>query len=145
MPARYPNPLIPGFNPDPSCVLVDGVYYLITSTFEYLPAIPVYRSVDFVDWQHVGDVTIDPESAGILTGRSGMGVWAPTIRHHDGVFYVIVSVAASDRGCVVFTARPPTSPGPGVRERRSRASTASIPTSPGTTTAPPTSPIPPCA
>jgi len=104
MPASYPNPLIAGFNPDPSCVLVDGVYYLITSTFEYLPAIPVYRSTDFVDWEHVGDVTLDAESAGIVTGRSGMGVWAPTIRYRDGLFYVIVSVAASERGCVVFTA-----------------------------------------
>jgi Glycosyl hydrolases family 43 len=40
---RFPNPLIPGFNPDPSVVLADGVYYLVTSTFEYLPGIPVYR------------------------------------------------------------------------------------------------------
>ena len=39
---RFPNPLIPGFNPDPSVVLADGVYYLVTSTFEYLPGIPVY-------------------------------------------------------------------------------------------------------
>ena len=41
---RFPNPLIPGFNPDPSVVLADGVHYLVTSTFEYLPGIPVYRS-----------------------------------------------------------------------------------------------------
>jgi beta-xylosidase len=40
----FPNPLIPGFSPDPSVVLADGVYYLVTSTFEYLPGIPVYRS-----------------------------------------------------------------------------------------------------
>ena len=45
-----PNPLIPGFNPDPSCVLVDGTYYMVTSSFEYLPALPVYRSTDFVAW-----------------------------------------------------------------------------------------------
>ena len=43
---RFPNPLIPGFNPDPSVVLADGVYHLVTSTFEYLPGIPVYRSTD---------------------------------------------------------------------------------------------------
>lgn len=39
----FQNPLIPGFNPDPSVVAVDGAYYLVTSTFEYLPGIPVYR------------------------------------------------------------------------------------------------------
>jgi xylan 1,4-beta-xylosidase len=44
-----PGPLIPGFNPDPSIVLVDGWYYLVTSTFEYLPGIPVYRSANLVD------------------------------------------------------------------------------------------------
>ena len=40
------NPILPGFNPDPSVVLVDGAYYLVTSTFEYLPGMPVYRSED---------------------------------------------------------------------------------------------------
>ena len=51
-----PNPLIPGFNPDPSIVRVDGVYYLVTSTFEYLPGIPVYRSTDLVEWTQIGNV-----------------------------------------------------------------------------------------
>jgi beta-xylosidase len=40
------NPILPGFNPDPSIVRVDGVYYLVTSTFEYLPGMPIYRSSD---------------------------------------------------------------------------------------------------
>jgi beta-xylosidase len=43
-----PNPLIPGFNPDPGVALADGAYYLVTSTFEYLPGIPVYRSTDMI-------------------------------------------------------------------------------------------------
>ena len=55
----WPNPLIPGFNPDPSIVAVDGGYYLVTSTFEYLPGIPVYRSTDLVEWEHIGNV-VDP-------------------------------------------------------------------------------------
>ena len=55
-----PNPLIPGFNPDPSVVLADGVYYLVTSTFEYLPGIPVYRSTDLARWTHIGNVVTRP-------------------------------------------------------------------------------------
>ena len=43
---RFPNPLIPGFNPDPSVVLADGVYYLVSSTFEYRPGIPVSHPAD---------------------------------------------------------------------------------------------------
>ena len=106
----FPNPLLPGFNPDPSVVAVDGAYYLVTSTFEYLPGIPVYRSTDLADWTHIGNVATRPGQAGVADVPTGGGVWAPTIRHRDGVFYVIVTVAMSPRGCVVFTATDPAGP-----------------------------------
>lgn len=104
-----PNPLVPGFNPDPSVVLVDGVYYVVTSTFEYLPGIPVYSSTDLVDWTHVGDVITRPEQGELETVPTGLGVWAPTIRYRDGLFHVIVTIAGG-RGCVVFTAERPEGP-----------------------------------
>ena len=106
----FPNPLLPGFNPDPSIVLADGTYYLVTSTFEYLPGIPVYRSTDLVGWTHVGNVATRPEQVGVKDVATGGGVWAPTIRYRDGVFYVIVTIAMSPRGCVVFTATDPAGP-----------------------------------
>jgi xylan 1,4-beta-xylosidase len=105
-----PNPLIPGFSPDPSIVLADGAYYLVTSTFEYLPGIPVYRSTDLAAWRHIGHVAARPEQAGVADVPTGGGVWAPTIRYHEGVFYVIVTIAMSSRGCVVFTATDPAGP-----------------------------------
>jgi len=105
-----PNPLISGFNPDPSITLADGAYYLVTSTFEYLPGIPVYRSTDLVTWTHIGNVATRPEQVSVETVPTGGGVWAPTIRYHDGVFYVIVTVAMSPCGCVVFTATDPAGP-----------------------------------
>ncbi len=105
-----PNPLISGFNPDPSVTLADGTYYLVTSTFEYLPGIPVYRSTDLVTWTHMGNVATRPEQVSMDNVPTGGGVWAPTIRYHDGVFYVIVTVAMSPRGCVVFTATDPAGP-----------------------------------
>ena len=80
----FPNPLLPGFNPDPSVVAVDGVYYLVTSTFEYLPGIPVYRSTDLTDWTHIGNVATRPEQARVSGVPTGGGVWAPTIRYRDG-------------------------------------------------------------
>ena len=107
---RWPNPLVPGFNPDPSVVLVDGVYWLVTSTFEYLPGLPVYRSADLVEWTHVGNVASRPEQVEVADAPTGGGVWAPTIRHHDGTFYVIVTIAMSPKGCVVFTATDPAGP-----------------------------------
>jgi len=138
---RVPNPLIPGFSPDPSVVLADGAYYLVTSTFEYLPGIPVYRSTDLLTWTHIGNVATRPEHAGVdevVTG--GGGVWAPTIRYRDGVFYVIVTIAMTPRGCVVFTATNPAGPwSDGVTIDGVAAST---PTWRGTTTARRTSPSP---
>lgn len=108
--SALPNPLIPGFNPDPSIVLVDGTYYVVTSTFEYLPGMPVYRSTDLVSWQQIGNVATREAQTGVGDAPTNLGVWAPTIRHRDGVFYVIVTIAAGARGCVVFTAEDPAGP-----------------------------------
>lgn len=98
------NPVLPGFHPDPSIVGVDGVYYLVTSTFEYLPALPVYRSEDLESWELIGHVATRDEQVSIARSPTPGGVWAPTIRHHDGRFHLIVSVMFNARGCVVFTA-----------------------------------------
>jgi hypothetical protein len=105
-----PNPLLPGFNPDPSIVRVDGVYYLVTSTFEYLPGLPVHRSTDLVTWELIGNVATRPEQVALEDVPTPGGVWAPTIRYRDGVFYVIVTVMLGGRGCVVFTATDPAGP-----------------------------------
>lgn len=102
-----PNPLISGFNPDPSIVKGADAYYLVTSTFEYLPGLPVYRSEDMVTWEHVANVATREAQTGVGNAPTGLGVWAPTIRFHDGLYYVIVAIAAGDRGCVVFTAEDP--------------------------------------
>ncbi|WP_436535478.1 family 43 glycosylhydrolase [Actinoplanes sp. HUAS TT8] len=109
MPA-LPSPLLPGFHPDPSAVLVDGVHYVVTSTFEYLPGLPIYSSHDLITWEHIGNVATRPEQLGIEDTASGLGVWAPTLRHHDGRFHLIVIVTGSPRGCVVFTAEDAAGP-----------------------------------
>jgi len=75
--SRGPNPLVPGFNPDPSIVLADDAYYLVTSSFEYLPGIPVYRSTDLVEWEQIGNVATRPEQLQIGDVPTGLGVWAP--------------------------------------------------------------------
>ena len=101
---RLPYPLVPGFNPDPSVVLVDGTYYLVTSSFEYLPGLALYASSDFETWRHIGNVATDDEQTRLARVPTGLGVWAPTIRHHDGRFHVIVSIPGSGRRCVVYSA-----------------------------------------
>jgi len=105
---KYPNPLIPGFNPDPSIVRVGDDYYLATSTFEYLPGIPVYHSKDLIDWALIGHVAT---RTGQLAPNAptNLGAWAPTIRFRDGVFYVVVTDAMG-RGTLIFTATNPAGP-----------------------------------
>ena len=104
-----PNPLIPGFNPDPSVVRVGDDYYVCTSTFEYLPGLPIYHSKDMIHWETIGHVVTTEHQLASANIPTNGGAWAPTIRHHDGVFYVVVTDAMG-RGTLVFTATNPAGP-----------------------------------
>jgi beta-xylosidase len=97
------NPLLNGFHPDPSVVAVDGVYYLATSSFEYLPGIPIHRSTDFETWELIGHVATRPGQLAVESVPTAGGAWAPTIRHRDGVFHLVVTDAMG-RGTLHFTA-----------------------------------------
>ncbi|KAI9150554.1 Non-reducing end alpha-L-arabinofuranosidase BoGH43A [Paramyrothecium foliicola] len=98
------NPIIPGFAPDPSIVLVDDTYFLIVSTFHLFPGLPIYCSKDLIHWQHIGNAVNrtsqlnldasatklkqpDPPDSETLLATGGL--YAPTIRYHDAKFYVV--------------------------------------------------------
>jgi xylan 1,4-beta-xylosidase len=104
-----PNPLISGFNPDPSIVKVGDDYYLATSTFEYLPGLPIYHSTDLVTWTQIGNVVEREGQLDSWDVPTLGGAWAPTIRFHDGLFYLAVTDAMG-RGTLVFTATDPAGP-----------------------------------
>jgi beta-xylosidase len=82
------NPILSGFNPDPSLVRVGEDYYLTTSTFEYFPGLPIYHSKDLVTWALIGHALTRPSQLNLRTGEPGSGIWAPTLRYRGGVFYV---------------------------------------------------------
>ncbi len=84
------NPIIPGFNPDPSVVRVGEDYYLATSSFSYFPGIPIYHSRDMANWEHIGYAFNRPDELPLSPGYISGGLYAPTLRYHDGLFYVIV-------------------------------------------------------
>src|SRR6478752_7423187 len=106
----HSNPIIPGFNPDPSIVSTPDGYFLVTSSFEYLPGLPIYHSKDLHSWKLIGHVATREEQVRVATVPTPGGVWAPTLRYRDGVFYLIVSVFLGGRGCVLFTATDPAGP-----------------------------------
>lgn len=98
-----PNPLLPGFNPDPSVVRVGDDFYIATSTFEYLPGIAIYHSTDFETWAHIGNVATRVGQLDVEKVPTAGGAWAPTIRHRDGVFHLVITDAFG-RGTLHFTA-----------------------------------------
>ncbi len=97
------NPLISGFHPDPSVVRVGDEWYLATSTFEYLPGIPIHRSSDFETWELIGHVATRHGQLAVEDVPTAGGAWAPTIRHRDGVFHLVITDAMG-RGMLHFTA-----------------------------------------
>lgn len=89
--AQLKNPVIGGFHPDPSVCRVGSDFYLVNSSFQYFPGVPIYHSKDLVNWQQIGNV-LDRESQLPLKGASsGGGIFAPTIRYYDGVYYMITT------------------------------------------------------
>ncbi|MFK4836673.1 glycoside hydrolase family 43 protein [Microbacterium sp. ZW T2_14] len=84
------RPILPGFHPDPSICRVGDEYYLATSSFEYFPGVPIFRSRDLVEWTQLGNVLDRPSQLNVragLTGASG-GIYAPTLRHQGGRFWM---------------------------------------------------------
>ncbi|UJP09997.1 glycoside hydrolase family 43 protein [Microbacterium sp. KUDC0406] len=108
------NPILPGCHPDPSICRAGEWYYLVTSTFEYLPGLPVLRSRDLLNWETIGHVIDRP---GMLDfdgiGSSG-GLYAPTIRHGLGLFWVVCTLVDRDDpargGDFLVTADDPAGP-----------------------------------
>ena len=85
---QFTNPVIPGFYPDPSICRVGDDYYLVTSTFEYFPGVPVFHSKDLINWRQIGHCLLSKEQLSLERSWSSGGIFAPTIRYHDGWFYM---------------------------------------------------------
>ena len=104
------NPMIPGFYPDPSIVRVEDDFYLVTSSFSFFPGVPIFHSKDLAHWEQIGHV-LDRESQLPLTYEmiSG-GIFAPTIRYHEGTFYMITTNASMQGKNFIVTAKDPKGP-----------------------------------
>ena len=101
----FKNPVISGFNPDPSICRVGDDYYLVTSTFEYFPGIPIYHSKDLVNWKHIANAITRQSQLPLETAKSSAGIWAPTIRYSGGRFYITATF--SEKGNFIISAEDP--------------------------------------
>lgn len=104
------NPILPGFYPDPSICRVGDDFYMVTSSFTYFPGVPVFHSRDLQHWEQIGHVLTRPEQLPVRNVRyiSG-GIYAPTIRYHDGLFYMITTNVGGV-GDFICTAEDPAGP-----------------------------------
>ena len=92
---KFSNPIIRGGYPDPSICKVGDTFYLVNSSFEYFPGLPIHKSKDLINWELIGyglhrksqvDSTVN-----LIDVQSNGGIHAPTIRHKDGVYYIITT------------------------------------------------------
>ena len=85
------NPILRGFNPDPSICRVGEDYYLVTSSFSYFPGVPVYHSRDLMHWERLCYALDRKEQLHVTYEDLSLGIFAPTIRWHDNTFYLIAT------------------------------------------------------
>lgn len=91
------NPILPGFNPDPCICRKGDDYYLIVSTFEWLPGLPIYHSKDLKNWEIYTHVLTDERQVDLKRLPSAKGIWAPCLTYceKEDLFYVVYGVMNS--------------------------------------------------
>ena len=100
---RYTNPVLRGFYPDPSVCYADGKYYMVCSSFQYFPGVPLFESDNLVNWTQTGYVLTRPNQVMLDKIASSGGVFAPTIRYNNGRFYMVTTNDTTHQNFYVYT------------------------------------------
>lgn len=100
---KIKNPILRGFYPDPSVCAANGKYYMVCSSFEYFPGVPLFESQDLVNWKQIGHCLTRPSQVELSGVRSSGGVFAPTIRYHQGTFYMVTNNNSYDKNFYIKT------------------------------------------
>ena len=103
------NPIIPGYHPDPSICRVGEDYYIVNSSFQYFPGVPVYHSKDLVNWDLIGNVLDRENQLPLENASSWGGIYATTIRYNEGLYYM-VTTNVTKGGNFFVTAKDPAGP-----------------------------------
>ena len=102
----FQNPIIPGFYPDPSICRVGGDYYLVNSSFEYFPGVPIFHSKDLVHWHQIGYCLTRKSQLKLDHAGASRGIFAPTIRYHNGTFYMVTTLIDTGGNFFVTATNP---------------------------------------
>ena len=109
MERKFCNPILSGFYPDPSICRVDENFYIVNSTFAYFPGIPVFHSTDLLHWKQIGNAIDRPGQLCFDGQQISRGLFAPTIRYNNGVFYILCTLI-DNGGNFIITAKDPAGP-----------------------------------
>lgn len=93
----YRNPVHRGFFPDPSVIRVGEDYYMVNSSFQYFPCIPISHSRDLIHWEIIGHAIAEPEYLDLSEIKDSHGIWAPDIFYYNDEFYVTATMRLNDR------------------------------------------------
>jgi alpha-N-arabinofuranosidase len=102
----YYNPVIPGFNPDPTVCRAGDDFYLATSTFEYFPGLPIYHSRDLINWDLIGNALDRDTQLSLQSTKSSDGLFAPTLRYNKGTFYLTCNNVGGGGNFIVTSKNP---------------------------------------
>ncbi len=100
---KYNNPVVKGFYPDPSVCKVGDMYYLVCSSFQYFPGVPLFESRDLINWTQIGHCLTRESQIQLRYVNSSGGVFAPTIRYHNGRFYMVTTNDTTHQNFYVWT------------------------------------------
>ena len=102
----YHNPIIAGFHPDPSICRVGEDYYIVNSSFQYFPGVPIYHSRDLAHWELLGNVLDRESQLPLEQSGSWSGIFATTIRYHEGLYYMVTTNVTLGKNFFVTAENP---------------------------------------
>lgn len=101
---EFKNPVLRGMYPDPSMCAANGKYYMVCSTFQYFPGIPLFESSDLINWHQIGHCLTRKSQLELEDGAgTSSGIYAPTIRYNKGRFYVVTTNVSNIGNFYVYT------------------------------------------
>jgi len=99
---KIENPILKGFNPDPSILRVNDDYFIATSTFEWFPGVQIHQSKDLIHWKLITRPLNRISQLDLAGVPDSCGVWAPCLSYDDGIFYLIYTIVRGyGGGCLI--------------------------------------------
>ena len=103
--STYKNPILYADYSDPDVARVGEDYYMVSSSFTYIPGVPLLHSRDLVHWELINHCVKELPFEKYALPCHGSGTWAPSIRYHEGTFFVFIPLV--DEGILVARSRDP--------------------------------------